>query len=130
MRLFFMIMLLSAPILANRVALSADAPPAISRVTTSFDLRYTGAVLNRVSRLLSAGFKAQQVDTLLKEIDAMKAETPQAWTFNVVHKGKVRELQVRALVDDLGMIDLDFATDSELAAEIRIAVDSYLNRRN
>ena len=34
---------------------------------------------------------------------------------------------IRALLDDLGMIDLDFATTPELAPAVRSAVDSYLN---
>jgi len=33
----------------------------------------------------------------------------------------------RALMDDLGMIDLDFATGSDAAPAVRAAVDGYLN---
>jgi hypothetical protein len=130
MRVMLLIVVLSSPIIFNHVAIGAEPVSAASRVTTSFDVRYTEAVLQKVSRLLADGFKAEQVHTLLKEIDAMKAETPLAWTYQVSYRGKVRELQIRALVDDLGMIDLDFATDAELAAQIRSAVDGYLNRRN
>jgi fructose-bisphosphate aldolase class 1 len=130
MRIVVMIMVLLSSIYIDNAAISADPAPAVSRVITSFDLRYTGAVLHRVSRLLSGGFGSEQADTLLKEIEAMRAEAPMAWHFSVTYKGRPCDLQIRALVDELGMIDLDFATDPELATQIRATVDSYLSRRN
>jgi hypothetical protein len=130
MRIILLIMVLLSSSIVNRVAIPSENAVAVSRVTTSFDVRYTEAVLQKVSRLLSEGFKADQVRSLLREIDAMKAETPQAWTYSVIYKGKAHQLQIRALLDDLGMIDLDFATDPELAVPIRNAVDAYLGRRN
>jgi len=126
---FLVILLLFTPIYIDQVSIGAEPPGGVSRVTTSFDLRYTEAVLKRVSRVLSGGLDGPQIDTLLREINAMKAETPMAWHFTVTYKNLARNLEIRALVDDLGMIDLDFATDAELAAAIRTAVDGYLNRR-
>ena len=130
MRVFLLIMLINVSIVVDSAAIAAEPSATVSRVTTSFDVRYTEAVLERVSRLVSEGFKAGQVHSLMVEVDAMKAETPQAWKYQVVYKGRARELQIRALVDELGMIDLDFATDPELAAQIRTVVDAYLSRRN
>ena len=43
------------------------------------------------------------------------------------YKGKAQQLEIRALMDDLGMIDLDFATGSDAAPAVRAAVDGYLN---
>jgi hypothetical protein len=114
----------------ERVVFGAESVAGIVRVTTSFDFRYTGPVLRRVARLFSDGFESSQAEALLKELEGIRAESPMAWNYRVVYKRKVYQLQIKALVDDLGMIDLDFATDPELAAQIRGAVDGYLNRRN
>jgi hypothetical protein len=114
----------------ERAVYGAEPGPGISRVTTSFDFRYTGPVLRRVARLFSDGFESNEADALLKELEGIRPESPMAWNYRVVYKEKTYQLQIRALVDDLGMIDLDFATDPELAAQIRSAVDGYLNRRN
>lgn len=127
---FVIILLLTAAIVPVSPVIAAEPASAVSRVTTSFDIRYTGAVLKRVSRLMSEGFQSAQVDSLLKEIMAMPTERPNSWHYQVKSRGQVHQLQVRALVDDLGMIDLDFATDATLAARIRATVDEYLSRHN
>ena len=55
MRKAILLAFLMAPICVEQAAISAEPAANISRVTTSFDFRYTEAVLKRVSRLLSSG---------------------------------------------------------------------------
>jgi hypothetical protein len=106
---------------------AADAP---ARVTTSFELKHTEAVLKRVSKVFSAGFDRAEAERLAREIAAMAADTPKSWNYATLYKGLSQPLQVKALVDDLGMVDLDFATSAEVAPSVRAAVDGYLNSRN
>jgi len=99
------------------------------RVTTSFDAKYAPAVLRQVSRLFTGGFGSAEVSRVEQDIAAMKADQPKAWQFNVEYKGKSEPLEVRALLDDLGMIDLDFSASADAAPAVRAAVDNYLNSR-
>lgn len=100
------------------------------RVTTSFDVRYAGAVLRQVAHLFSAGFGRTEADRVAKDIDGLKADEPKVWQFSVQYQGRPEALEIRALLDDLGMIDLDFAASSDAAPAVRAAVDGYLNGRN
>jgi hypothetical protein len=124
---FTAIMLLSAVIIgigaAPRRLQAADSV----RVTTSFEVKHTGAVLKQVAKLFPSGFGRTAAERLAREIDALKANQPRVWDFSVVYRGAAHPLQVRAQIDDLGMIDLDFATSAELAPLVRRAVDNYLN---
>lgn len=99
------------------------------RVTTSFDAKYAPAVLRQVSRLFTAGFGSAEVSRVEQDIAALKADQPKAWQFTVEYKGKSEPLEVRALMDDLGMIDLDFSASPDAAPALRAAVDNYLNSR-
>ncbi|MCC7461716.1 MAG: hypothetical protein IT480_04550 [Gammaproteobacteria bacterium] len=114
------ILCLSSPIYANNE---------LVRVTTSFDVRHVGAVLRQVSKLLDSGFQRPQADQLAREIDALKADEPRVWDFQVTWQGGARPLRIRALLDDLGNVDLDFSTTPDLAPHIRRSVDGYLNTR-
>lgn len=97
------------------------------RITTSFDVRYASAVLHQVSRLYSSGFGAAEVSRVDQDIAALKPDQPRSWQFGVRYKGKPESLEIRALLDDLGMIDLDFSASPDAAPALRAAVDSYLN---
>ena len=109
----------------GHVARAADSV----RVTTSFDVKYAGAVLHQVTRLFTAGFGRAEADRVTQEIDGLKPDQPKVWQFNVQYQGKAEALEIRALMDDLGMIDLDFAANPDAAPAVRAAVDSYLNGR-
>jgi hypothetical protein len=124
------IMLLSAPTMVFFPGLALAQAPTPVRITTSFDVKHADAVLKRVARLFSAGFTRPQADQLAQAIYAMKAEQPMSWEFQVTYQGQAHLLQVRALLDDLGMVDLDFATSPQLAPAVRAAVDGYLNSLN
>jgi hypothetical protein len=106
----------------------ADAADAV-RVTTSFDVKYAGAVLHQVTRLFTAGFGRAEADRVARDIDALKPDQPKVWQFLVQYQGKTEPLEIRGLMDDLGMIDLDFAASPAAAPAVRAAVDSYLNGR-
>jgi hypothetical protein len=99
------------------------------RVTTSFDVRHVAAVLRQVSKLFSGGFERREADRLAHEIDKLKADQPQVWNYQVAWQGATRPLAIRALLDDLGNVDLDFSTSPDLAPQIRRGVDGYLNSR-
>lgn len=99
------------------------------RVTTSFDVRHVGAVLRQVSKLFTGGFERRQADQLAHEIDTLKADQPRVWDYQVPWQGGTRPLRIRALLDDLGNVDLDFSTTPDLATQIRRGVDGYLNSR-
>lgn len=107
-------------------ASAADA----ARVTTSFDVKYAPAVLKQVSKLFSSGFGQAEVGRVNQDINGLKPDVPKVWQFNVQYKGNAEQLEIRALLDDLGMIDLDFATGSDAAPAVRAAVDGYLNGRD
>lgn len=100
------------------------------RITTSFEAKYTEAVLRQVAKVVSSGFSRGDADQLAREIDGMKADQPMTWQLQVGYQGTTHPLQLRALLDDLGMVDLDFTTSAALAPALRAAVDGYLNARN
>jgi hypothetical protein len=100
------------------------------RITTSFEAKYTEAVLRQVAKVVTTGFSRGDADRLAREIDGMKADQPMSWQFQVVYQGSTHPLQMRALLDDLGMVDLDFTTTGILAPALRAAVDGYLNARS
>lgn len=123
------IMTISAAIVGDiqmRAATAADA----ARVTTSFDVKYAPAVLKQVSKLFSSGFGPAEVSRVNQDINGLRPDVPKVWQFNVQYKGSAEQLEIRALLDDLGMIDLDFATGSDAAPAVRAAVDGYLNGRD
>ena len=100
------------------------------RVTTSFDVKFASAVLHQVTRLFTAGFGGAEANQVAHDIDALKPDQPKVWQFTVQYQGKTEPLEIRALMDDLGMIDLDFAASPAAAPAVRAAVDSYLNGRS
>jgi hypothetical protein len=109
----------------SNVAVAGDAV----RVTTSFDVKYASAVLHQVTRLFTQGFGRAEADRVARDIDALKPDQPKVWQFVVQYQGKTEPLEIRGLMDDLGMIDLDFAASQAAAPAVRAAVDSYLNGR-
>jgi hypothetical protein len=106
----------------------AEAGDAV-RITTSFDVKYAGAVLRQVGKLYSAGFGQAEASRVDQDINGLKPDQPKIWQFNVQYKGKPEQLEIRALMDDLGMIDLDFAAGAASAPAVRAAIDGYLNGR-
>jgi hypothetical protein len=115
-------------LLSLNVAISVHAADPM-RVTTSFDVKYASAVLRQVAHLFDTGFDRGAADRVALDIDNLKADQPRVWQFTVQYQGKAQPLEIRALLDDLGQIDLDFAAAPELARVVRTAVDGYLNGR-
>jgi hypothetical protein len=99
------------------------------RVTTSFDSKYAAGVLRQVSKVYSSGFGQAEVSRVDQDINGLKPDQPKIWQFSVQYKGKPEQLEIRALMDDLGMIDLDFSAGAASAPAVRAAVDGYLNGR-
>lgn len=118
--------LLSQALFQNSEVLAADSV----RITTSFEAKYTEAVLRQVTRVVTEGFSRADASEVARAIDGMKADQPMTWQFQVGYQGATHPLQMRALLDDLGMVDLDFATTPALAPALRAAVDGYLNSRS
>jgi hypothetical protein len=100
------------------------------QVTTSFDAKYANAVLHQVSRLFNGGFGTAEANRVNQDINVLKADQSKAWQFIVHYRGKSESLEIRASMDDLGMIDLDFSASPDAAPAVRAAVDSYLNSRS
>ena len=99
------------------------------QVTTSFDAKYASGVLHQVTRIFSSGFGPAEANRVNQDINALKADQSKAWQFAVQYRGKSESLEIRAAMDDLGMIDLDFSASPDAAPVVRAAVDSYLNSR-
>ena len=125
------ITLLTASILGLFLTISGAPTLAADpvRVTTSFDARFSSAVLHQVARLFTGGFGRSEADRVSQEIEGLKADQPRVWQFEVRYQGRAETLEVRALMDDLGMIDLDFTASPDAAPAVRAAVDTYLNGR-
>ena len=133
---------LAAPAAPAAPAASTDSPPdapapaaegaptpALVRVSSSFEIKHAGAVLKQVAKLFSAGFVRKDAERIAAEIDAQPAEQSRVWDFTAVRKGKSYALRVRARPDEFGDLDLDFFSPPEISAEVRSAVDHYLNGR-
>ncbi len=102
---------------------------ALVRITSSFEVKHAGAVLRQVAKLMRAGFLRRDADGVAQDIDALPAEQSRRWDFSVVYKRQTYPLQIRARLDDFGMLDLDFFCPAALAGAVRGAVDGYLNSR-
>jgi len=100
-----------------------------ARITSSLELKQTSGLLRQVARVFSNGFTRAEADALTREIDQLRPDQPRSWTYKVTYQNAVHDLQVRALLDDLGMVDLDFIADQAIAPAVRAAVDGYLNGR-
>lgn len=100
------------------------------RITTSLEIRHVQPMLRRIASALQGGFQRAEADRVAAEIRTMPANQPTSWSFTVRYHGSDHPLQVRALLDELGTVDLDFATSAELAPALRTNVDAYLNAYN
>ncbi len=102
--------------------------PSLVRVTSSVESKYAGAMLRQVAKLFSAGFTRRESESMAHQIDALPADQKQLWEFQAVYKGVGYALQIRARVDDFGMLDLDFYVPAAIVKPVRSAVDDYLNK--
>lgn len=108
---------------ANGLVSAADAV----RITTSVELRHVQPLLRRVAHVLDTGFGRSDADGISSEVRVMPADQPKSWGFTVRYRRASHPLQIRALMDELGTVDLDFSTSAELAPVLRAEVDAYLN---
>ena len=111
-----------------------SAPPAVPqdaavRITSSFDVKYAAAVLRQVARLMHAGFVRRDAEQVAREIEQLPADQSRRWDFFATYKRVGYPLQIRARLDDFGMLDLDFFCAPAVAGAVRSAVDGYLNAR-
>ncbi len=109
---------------------STAAPElALVRITTSFDVKHAQAVLKQVAKLMHAGFVRHDAERVAHDIDALPADQIRRWEFLATYKHQDYPLQIRARLDDFGMLDLDFFCAPSVAGAVRGAVDGYLNSR-
>jgi hypothetical protein len=99
----------------------------LTRVTTSFEAEHVALVLRRVAKVFSAGFGRPEADRVAAEIDKMRPDEGQAWEFSAVFKHRTVTLQIRAAMDDMAMVDLDFSTDAAAADRVRHEIDAFSN---
>ncbi|HEY2417236.1 MAG TPA: hypothetical protein VGH84_04910, partial [Steroidobacteraceae bacterium] len=86
-------------------------PPAAAglvRITSSFEVQHAGAVLKKVAKVFRAGFVRKDAEAVAKDIEVLPAEQSRRWEFNVIYRGTGYPLQIRARLDEFGMLDLDF----------------------
>jgi hypothetical protein len=102
--------------------------PLLVRVTSSLESKYAAAMLRQVARLFSAGFARRDAEMVAHQIDVLPADQKQLWQFAPLYKGVSYRLQIRARVDDFGMLDLDFYVPEPLSKPVRSAVDDFLNK--
>jgi hypothetical protein len=102
--------------------------PLLVRVTSSVESKYAAAMLRQVAKLFSSGFGRREADSIAHQIDVLPADQKQLWQYATVYKGVSYPLQIRARVDDFGMLDLDFYVPNPLAKPVRSAVDDFLNK--
>ena len=106
--------------------MAADA----TRITTSVEIKHVQPLLRRVAHLMDQGFTRADADKVAAEIRTMPSEQPKSWSFQVRHEGGMHPLEIRALLDELGTVDLDFSTSPVLASSLRTDIDAYLNSHN
>jgi hypothetical protein len=113
-----------------------DAPPgaaapassaSATRITSSFDVKYASAVLRQVAKLMHAGFVRRDAEQVARDIGALPADQSRQWEFVAIYKHEAYPLQIRARLDDFGMLDLDFFCAPPVAGAVRGAIDGYLN---
>jgi len=97
----------------------------LTRVTTSFEAEHVALVLRRVAKLFSAGFGRPEADRIAAAIDKMRSDEGEAWEFSAVFEHRTVALQIRAAMDDMAMVDLDFSTDPVAAKRIRHEIDAF-----
>lgn len=112
---------------APPAAPAAPAVPSLVRITSSFEVKHAGAVLKKVAKLFRAGFIRKDAEQVATDINQLPAEQSRRWGFTVLYKGTTYPLQIRARLDDFGMLDLDFFCAASAAGAVREAVDGYLN---
>lgn len=118
-------------VIMSLLAVNHDASAADGgRITTSVELKHVQPLLRRVARLTEKGFGRAEADRVSAEIRAMPANQPRSWSFQIQYEQGNYPLEVRALLDELGTVDLDFATQGSLTAAVRNEVDTYLNAHN
>lgn len=112
---------------AQAIPPAEGAPSALVRITSSFEVQHAGAVLKKVAKLFHSGFVRRNAEEVAKDIETLPAEQSRRWEFTAVYKGTSNPLQIRARLDDFGMLDLDFFCAASAAGAVREAVDGYLN---
>ena len=95
------------------------------------------AICQDAARLLSQGQRlvlihggSAEANQVNQAINALKADQSRSWRFTVQYHGKSESLEIRAAMDDLGNVDLDFSASPDAAPEVRAKVDGYLNSRS
>jgi hypothetical protein len=95
------------------------------RVSTSFEAENVAQVLKRVARVFAGGFGRAEAERVAAGIDKLKSEQEGSWEFTATFNRRPVVLRVRAVMDDMAMVDLDFLTDAAAAQRIRREIDAF-----
>ena len=98
---------------------AAQAPV---RVTASVELPQLRPFLQRIAKACTKGYTREEANRLAGDINALATEKSGEWEFATMCKGEMQSLKVRAMVDELSRVELDFLTSATLATEIRQAL--------
>ncbi|MEO7774457.1 MAG: hypothetical protein ABIT36_13165 [Steroidobacteraceae bacterium] len=123
------VLVVAATLSCLGIAGAVKAGDDVVRVSTRFEMAQVQSLLQGISRLCSAGFTRSEALALARQIDALKTEKAQTWEFSATCKGSPRQLKIRALVDELSGVDLDFSTDPDFAAQIRQVVGAQARNK-
>ncbi|MEP7314824.1 MAG: hypothetical protein ABI859_19740 [Pseudomonadota bacterium] len=91
-------------------------------MTASVEMPQLRPFLQRIAKSCSKGYTRDEANRLAGDINALATEKAGTWEFTAVCKGETQSLKVRALVDELSRVELDFLTSATLATEIRQAL--------
>jgi hypothetical protein len=114
---------LDSPV-GSAAAAESNAPEP-TRVTTSFEAEHVGLVIKRVAKIFSGGFGRAEAEHVAADIDKLRSDQEAVWDFTAIFNKKPVALHIRAVMDDMAMVDLDIATDAAAAARIRHEIDAF-----
>lgn len=99
------------------------------RVSASIEQERVESALKRASRVFSSGFGRREAEAIAREIDALPAEGERSWTFEVRVGDSTSTLRLRALLDNMSVVDLDFLVAPDVAPKLRKALDEATDGR-
>lgn len=99
------------------------------RVSASIELERVETALKRAARVFSSGFGRREAEAVAQDIDSLPAEGERRWTFEVRVGDRASTMQLRALLDNMSVVDLDFVVSPEVAPKLRKALDEATDGR-
>ena len=97
----------------------------LEEASTSFDLQDLQPFLERVARLLDAGFTDREILEIKRLAEVMALDAEETLEFPVKYRGRTIPLRITIFMDDLAAPDVYFFTDPGLAQEINREMQQF-----